>query len=432
MRYQPIEADFYRSRRALMAGRMSPGGLLVLVSNDRMPTNADSFYPFRQHNDLFYLSGIDQEETALILFPDAPRAADREILLIRRTSEELSLWEGEKLSPARARERSGIGTIRFFDELETVLRPLVYQSQSFYLNANEHLRSGTPVITAQDRLNQTLRTEYPLHEFKRAAPHLTYLRQTKAPAEVAQMQRAMDITASAFELVLQQMKPGQYEYEIEALVHGEFLRQGAQGPAYDSIIAGGKNACVLHYVQNDQHLKAGDLVLMDFGCSYGNYAADLSRTIPVSGRFSERQLAVYQSVLRVLKSSTDLLVVGNTFQGYLKEVVKMMESELIALGLLDRTEVQNQHPERPLYRRYFPHGISHSLGLDVHDVEDRSRPFEAGMVFTCEPGIYIPEEGIGIRLENNILIEASGPKNLMSDIPLEAKDIEERMRAKAI
>ncbi|MBK9175185.1 MAG: aminopeptidase P family protein [Flavobacteriales bacterium] len=431
MRYQPLSAATYREHRARFRQAMEKGGLAVFHSNDVMPTSADGHMPFKQASDIFYLSGIDQEETILLLFPDAVDPKDREILFVRETSELLAIWEGAKFSQKEATELSGVPTVLWTSSYEATIKRLVPQCEHLYLNSNEHLRQGNEVETREERKNKELRAQYPLHSVKRSAPLMHRTRSRKTKEEVAQIQRAINITGKAFERVCGFVKPGVKEYEIEAEITHEFLRNGSRGHAYTPIIASGYNACVLHYITNDQVCNDGDVILMDFGCEYGGYASDLTRCVPVNGRFTKRQRAVYDAVLRVKNEATQLLRPGTMLADYHKQVGKIMESELIGLGLIDKNDVAKQDPEKPLYKKYFMHGTSHFLGLDVHDVGLWNEMIQPDMVFTVEPGIYIREEKLGIRLENNILTTRDNPIDLFADIPVEADAVEEIMnRAK--
>lgn len=432
MRYQPLSAATYREHRARFRQHLEKGGLAIFHSNDIMPTSADGSMPFKQASDIFYLSGIDQEETILLLFPDAVDPKDREILFVRETSELIAIWEGAKFSQQEARDLSGIGTVLWTTSFEATIKRLVPQCEHLYLNSNEHLRQHNEVETREDRKNKELRAQYPLHSVKRSAPIMHRIRSRKTQEEVAQMKRAIAITGKAFERVCGFVKPGVKEYEIEAEITHEFLRNGSRGHAYTPIIASGYNACVLHYITNDQVCNDGDVILMDFGSEYGGYASDLTRCIPVNGRFTDRQRAVYNAVLRVKNEATQLLRPGTLLADYHKEVGKIMESELIGLGLLDKTDVAKQDPERPLYKKYFMHGTSHFLGLDVHDVGLWNEMIQPDMVFTVEPGIYIREEKLGIRLENNILVTRDNPIDLFADIPVEAEAVEELMSRKKV
>lgn len=435
MRYTPLSAATYREHRARFRQHMDKGGLAVFHSNDVMPTSADGTMPFKQASDLFYLSGIDQEETILLLFPDATDPKDREILFVRETSELIAIWEGAKFTQKEASALSGIPTVLWTSAYEATIKRLVPQCELLYLNSNEHLRQGNEVETREERKNKALRAQYPLHGVKRSAPIMHRIRSRKTQEEVEQIRRAIAITGKAFERVCGFVEPGVKEYAIEAEIIHEFIRNGSRGHAYTPIIASGYNACVLHYVTNDQVCQDGDVVLMDFGCEYGGYASDLTRSIPVNGRFTKRQRAVYDAVLRVKNAATQLLRPGTLLADYHREVGRIMESELIGLGLLDKHDVAKQDPERPLYKKYFMHGTSHFLGLDVHDVGLWNEMIQPDMVFTVEPGIYIREEKLGIRLENNILVTRDTPIDLFANIPVEAEAVEAlmaRSRKKAL
>ncbi|MCS6795565.1 MAG: aminopeptidase P N-terminal domain-containing protein [Raineya sp.] len=430
MRYAPIPQALFVENRKNFANKLYPESLAVFHSNDIMPTNADGTMPFRQNSDLFYLTGIDQEDTILIICPDARDKKMREILFIKETNEHIAIWEGKKLSKEEAREISGIQNVMWLSEFEKTFNLLALESENIYLNTNEHTRAVIQVETRDARFIKYCKEKFPLHNYKRIAPIMHRLRAIKSSWEIFLIKKACQITEKGFRRVLNFIKPGVWEYEIEAEFIHEFIRNRSRGFAYQPIIASGKNACVLHYNANNQQCQDGDLVLLDVAAEYANYASDLTRTVPVNGRFTPRQREVYEAVLRVLRGAKVMLVKGNTMEKYLKEVGKMMESELIGLGLLKKHEVESQDPENPLYKKYFMHGISHYLGLDVHDVGSKHRIFDAGMVFTCEPGIYIPEEGIGVRLENDILITEDGNIDLMESIPIEPDEIEELMNQK--
>lgn len=428
MKYQPIGQELFIRNRQNFARQLKPSSIAVFHSNDVMPTNADGTMPFRQNSDLFYLSGIGQEESILMLFPDAKNEKLQEILFVRETNSHILTWEGYKLTKEQARETSGIQTVYWTHQFEDILHSVIFEAEHMYLNTNEHLRAIVEVETRDARFIKKMKQQYPLHKYERSAPIMHQLRAIKSEREVALIQQACQITGKGFRRLLGFIKPGVMEYEIEAELYHEFLRNRSRGPAYEPIIASGKNACILHYTDNSRECKDGDLVLMDFGAEYANYASDLTRTVPVNGTFTPRQREVYTSVLTVMKAATRMLVPGNTLDQYHQFVGTLMENELIKLSLLKEADVRQQNPEQPLYKKYFMHGTSHHLGLDVHDVADKFRAFEAGMVFTCEPGIYIPEEGIGIRLENDILVTHNGPKDLMEHIPIEPDEIEALMR----
>jgi Xaa-Pro aminopeptidase len=427
IRYNTIDSGLFIENRKRFAAMLTKKSVAIINSNDEMPRSADQNFVFRQNSDLFYLTGIDQEDTALFLFPDAPTPEQREILFIRRTNEHIAVWDGHKYTKEEARAQSGIQTIFWYDEFYTAIASLMLAADTIYYNSNENPRYASEVHYRDLRLLADMRSRYPLHKYERAAPLLTNLREVKSQSEVAVMQQAIDITEKAFRRVLGFIKPGVAEYEIEAEIIHEFIRNRAQGHAYTPIIASGKNACVLHYIANNGPCADGELILMDFGSEYGNYISDLTRCVPVNGKFSPRQKDVYNAVLRVMKQATAMLVVGNTFTEYNKAVGAIMEQELIGLGLLKADEVAKQDPAAPLYKKYFMHGTSHFLGIDVHDVGDYNAPFRAGNCFSCEPGIYIPEEGLGIRIENNILITDNGPVDLMANIPIEVEEIEALM-----
>ena len=429
MRYQPIDASLFIHNRENFRRHLKHCSLAIFNSNDIMPTNADGTMGFRQNSDLFYLSGIDQEESILLLFPNAKDARHQEILFVRETNDHILTWEGYKLTKDEARAISGIQTIYWTSEFKQVLRSLMHEAEHVYLNSNEHLRAVVEVETRDARFLKWIKETYPLHQYERSTPIMHHLRAIKSETEIALIRQACSITEKAFRRLLQFVKPGVMEYEVEAEICHEFLRNRSRGPAYSSIIASGVNACILHYVDNNRECKEGDVLLMDFGAEYANYAADLTRSIPVNGTFTKRQKEVYNAVLQVMKTAKNMLVPGNTLDQYHAFVGTVMQHELVKLGLLNDSDVKNQDPEHPLYKKYFMHGTSHFLGLDVHDVGNKYRPFEAGMVFTCEPGIYIREEGLGIRLENDILITSNGPVDLMENIPLEADDIERLMKA---
>ncbi len=427
MRYNPLSAATYREHRARFRQHLEKGGLAVFHSNDIMPTSADGSMPFHQAADIMYLCGIDQEESILLLFPDAYDPKDREILFVRETSPTIAIWEGAKLTQQEAGALSGVATVLWTTAYEATIKRLAPQAAHLYLNSNEHLRQGNEVETREERRNKELRALYPLHSIRRSAPIMHRIRSRKTAEEVEQIKHAIGITGKAFQRVLRFLRPGVMEYEVEAEITHEFIRNGSRGHAYTPIIGSGYNACVLHYITNDAACNNGDLVLMDFGCEYGGYASDLTRTVPVNGTFSPRQRDVYNAVLRVQKEATKLLLPGVFLDQYHKQVGELMERELIGLGLLDQAAVAQQDPAKPLYKKYFMHGTSHFLGLDVHDVGLWTEPIAEGMVFTVEPGIYIPEEKLGIRIENNILVTKDGQIDLFAGIPREVEEIEALM-----
>ncbi|MFM7079431.1 MAG: aminopeptidase P N-terminal domain-containing protein [Bacteroidota bacterium] len=427
MKYHPIAKELFIENRKRFAAKMETGATAIFNSNDEMPRCGDANFLFRQQSDIYYLSGIDQEQTVLIISPDCPLPHYREVLFLRKTNEHIAVWEGHKYTKEEARAASGIHSIFWLEDMDAIMTVIVNHSASIYLNLNENDRFSSPVPYRDLRFAQAFTNAHPGHKICRSGPIMATLRSIKSDLEINAMKEAMRITELAFRRVLAFTKPGVMEYEIEAEITHEFIRNRATGHAYTPIIASGPSACVLHYNDNNQECKDGDVILMDFGAEYANYAADLTRCIPVNGKFTKRQKDVYNAVLRVMRAATSMLMPGNTIENYHKEVGHVMEQELIGLGLLTKEEVKNQNPASPAYKKYFMHGTSHFLGLDVHDIGDRYAPMQSGMVFTCEPGIYIPAEGIGIRLENDILLSEKGPIDLMASIPLEADDIESLM-----
>ncbi len=427
MKYDPLDKRLYEANRERFSALLKNDAMALFNANDIMPTNADGTLPFRQNNDLLYLSGIDQEETILLLYPDFHDESQREILFLKETNEEIAIWEGHKYTKEEARAASGIETIYWLSDFEKVFNTLMAEAKCIYLNTNEHIRAGSEVQTRDARFIKWCRERYPLHDYERAAPKMHALRAIKSKEEIAALQEACDITEKGFRRVLKFVRPGVKEYEIEAEYVHEFVRNRSRGFAYTPIIASGANACVLHYIDNSQECKAGDVLLMDVGAEYANYNADMTRSIPVSGRFTKRQKEVYNAVRNVQKEATAMLSPGNVISKYHKEVGKVMEAELVALRLLDKTDIKNQDPQQPAYRKYFMHGTSHHLGLDVHDVGNVYRSMEERMVFTVEPGIYIREESLGIRLENNVVVQKDGVLDLMGNIPLDAEEIESLM-----
>ncbi len=424
MRYHKIDNQFFSYNRNQFKKQLISKSIALFVSNDEYPRNGDQFFPFRQSSDLFYLCGIEQEKTILLLAPDHPNPKHREVLFILKTSEQIAIWNGHKYTKEEARSASGIETVYWLEEMDFVLREAATYAKTIYLNSYEYPKYVSEVETREQRFNKQIRSLFPLHAFERSAPILYALRLIKSETEIELLKSACKITNKAFRRTLKFVKPGRFEYEIQAEIEHEFAINRANGNGYYPIIASGKNACVLHYIENNKECKAGDILLFDFGAEYANYSADMSRSIPVNGKFTERQKAVYQAVLRTLKALTNKMIVGELLENLDKLSKTLIEKELIELGLFTQTEVKNQDPENPLYKKYFMHGVNHHLGLDVHDVGDRNIPLSAGMVLTCEPGIYIQEEGLGIRLENNILISNDGPINLMANFPIEIEEIE--------
>lgn len=428
MKYHQIDRNLFIKNREKFIAQMAPQSLAVFNSNDIYPVSADSTLPFAQHRDIFYLSGVDQEESILVLFPDAIEKKHREVLFLRETNEHIAIWEGEKLTKERALEVSGIKSVYWLSDFPTIFRKLMVEAENVYINNNEHYRASIETETREDRFIKKLKQEYPAHQYLRSNPILQRLRSVKEPQEIALIQQACDITEKGFRRILGFVKPGVWEYEIEAEFAHEFLRNRSKGFAYTPIIASGNNANVLHYIENNQQCKDGDLILFDVAAEYANYASDLSRTIPVNGRYTARQREVYDAVLRCKKAAENLLVAGNNWYDYHKEMGKIYTSELLGLGLLDKADVQNENPDWPAYKKYMMHGTSHHMGLDTHDYGILTDDFVEGMVFTNEPGFYIPEEGFGIRLEDDYVIQNQGlPLNLMKNIPLEAAEIEELM-----
>ena len=429
MKYEQIDKKLFVENRKLFSVKLKENTLAIFNANDIMPTNADGTAPFRQNNDLFWLCGVDQEETVLVIFPNHPDKNLREILFLKETNKEIAIWEGAKLTKEEAYSTSGIQTVFWLSELENKLAELIAKANGIYLNKNMHSRSTSEVQTRDDRFRIMIKEKFSSKNIIEVAPIMHNLRYIKSKIEIALMQTACNITEQGVRRILPFIKAGVMEYEIEAELMHEFLINRSAGFAYQPIIASGIDSCVLHYINNNKPCKNGDILLMDFGAEYANYASDLTRTIPVNGRFSERQKAVYNSVLHVMKEATKMLFPGTNFKDYNKEVGRIMEGELIKLGLLDKHDVRKQDPKNPLFRKYYMHGTSHSIGLDVHDVGSFETPMQEGMVFTCEPGIYILEEALGIRLENDILITADGPNDLMKNIPIEVDEIEDLMNA---
>lgn len=411
-------ALFVRNRRNF-ASMMTKGALALFTANEEMPRNGDQCYPFRQNSDFFYLTGIDREGAYLILYPDHPKPEMREILFIEPYSETKAIWRGEMLDAKQAKEISGCANVMYADSFNDVLKELILSSVKVYLNLYEYARFETKVVTIQDRFVKEIKEQYPLHTYDRSAPILNKLRKIKSPEEIEVIKHACDITGKAFLHCMKTVKPGRYEYEMQAEMEYIFKMNNASGHAFHPIIAGGKNACCLHYSKNDSILNDNELLLFDMGCEYQNYASDLSRTIPINGKFTPRQKECYEAVLRVKKEITKLYKVGGTIDKINQTTYQLMEKEMIKLGLFTQQDVDNQDPEKPLYRKYLMHGVAHHVGLDCHDNLDKYDPFAPGMVLTCEPGLYIREEGIGIRLEDDILITDGEPVNLFGDLAIE-------------
>jgi len=427
MKYLPINNEVFTVNRKNFVSRLKPCSLVIFNSNDEFPRSGDQAFLFKQNPDFFYLTGIDQEQSILLLFPDCPNPQYKEVLFLRQTNEYIAVWEGHKYTIEEAKTASGIQTIYWLSEFDTILHSIINYAENIYINTNENDRYAHTVPYRDIRMLESLRSKYPLHKYERSALIMRDLRVIKSPIEVELTKKACQVTRDAFIRVLKFLKPGVAEYEIEAEITHEFLRQRATGNAYNPIIASGKNAIVLHYVDNNAVCQDGDVILFDFGAEYANYNADMSRSAPVNGRFTKRQRDVYNAVLRVMRGATKMIVTGTVLSEYQEEVGRLMTDELIGLSLLDKYDVAKQDPKMPLYKKYFMHGTSHHLGLDVHDFASRYKAFEVGNILTCEPGIYIPAEGLGIRIENNILITEEGNIDLMADIPVEAEEIEEIM-----
>ena len=426
MRHKPIKNKLFSENRKRLTTLLAPKSLAVINANDLLPVNADATLVMHPNSDLFFLSGIEQEESILLIFPDAAEEKNREILFLREPNEHLKIWEGYKHTKEDARKISGIKNVQWLSEFPVTFRSLMLESDAAYLNSNEYKRANVEMETRDVRFIRQCQQDYPLHDFRRLAPLLHQLRVTKTDLELELLKEAIDITTKGFNRMLRFVKPGVTEYEVEAELAKEYIKRRGKF-AYPPIIAAGKNNCVLHYWQNDQPCKKGQLLLMDAASGYANYNADLTRTIPVSGRFSRRQKKVYNAVLRVLRASIAGATVGKLHRDWQKESQLHMNEELLKLGLLKPSQVKKQDPENPACRKYYMHGLGHPLGLDVHDVGDMNVPFAPGTVLTVEPGIYIPDEGFGVRLEDDIVVTENGPVNLMEKIPIEADEIESIM-----
>jgi len=426
MRYPPINPDLFKTNRENLKKLLLKNSVVVVNANDILPTNADGSLPLVQNSDLFYLTGVDQEESILLLCPDADDEKHREILFLRETNELLTIWEGHKLTKERAKEISGVDRVHWLSEFRPIFHRLMCQCEHVYLNSNEHPRAVIEVENRDARFVRDCQQRYPLHDYQRLARLMNQLRIVKSQYEIEIIAHACELTAGGFDRLLRFVKPGVTETEIEAELAHEFIRGGG-GFSYPPIIASGENTCVLHYIQNDQVCRKGDLLLLDVAASYANYRSDLTRTIPVSGRFTRRQKQVYNAVLRVLRETIRLMAPGKLPKDLQKDVEKIVEEELLGLGLLKPSEIKKQDPDKPAFKKYFMHGVSHPLGLDVHDVGFTNQPMQPGWVLTCEPGIYIRDEGFGIRLENDILITETGNVDLLAEVPIEAEEIEEIM-----
>ncbi|MEP5428540.1 MAG: aminopeptidase P N-terminal domain-containing protein [Flavobacteriaceae bacterium] len=430
MKYHSISNQLFIKNRKKFMAKMKPKSIAVFNSNDIYPISADSIMPFEQHRDIFYLSGADQEETILVLFPDAMDEKHREVLFVRETNAHIAVWEGEKLTKEKATTVSGIATVYWLSDFDKIFFDLMTEADTIYFNTNEHYRQSVQTQTREDRFIAKCKQDFPAHLWAKSNPILQKIRGVKEPEEITLMQQACDITEKGFRRILEFTKPGVWEYEMEAEYLHEFVRNRSKGFAYTPIIASGNNANVLHYIENNQQLKDGDLILMDVAAENANYSSDMTRTIPANGKFTDRQKAVYNAVLRVKNEATRLLVPGTIWTEYHKEVGKLMTSELLGLGLLDKADIQNEAATSPAYKKYFMHGTSHHIGLDTHDYGELKKAMKANMVFTVEPGIYIPHEGMGIRLEDDVVIQETGaPFNLMKNIPIEVAEIEELMNS---
>lgn len=430
MKYHQINNNLFIKNRKNFTSKMKSKSLAVFNSNDIYPVSADSTLPFEQHRDIFYLSGVDQEESILVLFPDCPNEKHKELLFLKETNEHIAVWEGEKLTKEKAFETSGIKTVYWLQDMEKIMFELMTQCDTVYINTNEHYRANVETETREDRYTKWLKEKYPAHKVEKSNPILQRLRSVKDAIEIDLIQNACNITEKGFKRILNFVKPNVWEYEIEAEYMHEFLRNRSKGFAYTPIIASGNNANVLHYIENNQQCKSGDIILMDVGAEYANYSSDMTRVIPVSGKFTERQKQVYNAVLHVKNEATKLLTPGTLWSEYHIEVGKIMTNQLLSLGLIDKADIQNENKDWPAYKKYFMHGTSHHMGLDTHDYGILTEPMQANMVFTVEPGIYIPDEGFGIRLEDDVVIQEQGePFNLMKNIPIEADEIENIMNS---
>ena len=429
MKYAPIDPALFVANRQRLAAKLQKNSMAILQAADIMPRSADGVLPFIQNSDFFYLTGVEQEDSMLILFPDAVEEKHREILFLRETNDHIRTWEGEKLTKEQATAATGVKTVLWNDEFPILLRTLALQAETLYLTLNEYVRATITVETKEVRFAKQCQALFPLHRYARLAPLLYELRCVKSQIEIDLLKEACNMTDRGFRRLLGFVRPGVWEYEVEAELAHEWMRQRSRGFAYQPIIGSGINACVLHYITNDHQCQDGDMLLLDVAPEYAGYNADLTRTIPVNGRFTSRQRQIYDAVLHVMRECYKLLTPGTILTDYQKKVEKVMEEQLLRLGLLNAEEVAKQNPDKPLVKKYFPHGTSHHLGLDVHDVSPPNYPLRPGMVLTVEPGIYIREENLGIRLENDILITEDGIVDLMGHIPIEAEHIEDLMNA---
>ncbi|NLL27814.1 MAG: M24 family metallopeptidase [Bacteroidales bacterium] len=427
MRYEPFKPDFFIKNRKSLEKKLQKNSLVVLAGNELIPQSADQFYPFRQNSDFYYLTGIDEENAMLCLCPHHPDSKLREVLFIQETNPTMVIWNGKRLNKEEASEISGIKTIKWTSDFDMVLRNLALNSETIYLGLNEYTNFSSKFTDVNQRLINKIKSEYPLHKYERLTPLTTELRLCKSKEEIQMTKKAIDITKEAFLAVLKMTKAGIMEYEIEAEITHNFIKRGASGHAFSPIVASGVNACILHYITNDSKIKNGDLVLIDFGAVYGNYTSDCSRTFPANGNFSPRQKQCYNAVLDVLKESRKFFVPGTTIEEINKKVAALLENKMVELGLFSKIDIKNNPSETPLYFKYYMHGASHFMGIDVHDVGSKPTVLKKGMILTCEPGLYIKEENIGIRIENNILVDEK-PIDLTADIPFEADEIEFLMK----
>lgn len=430
MKYLPLNPEIFIKNRERFINEMHPGSIAIIVSNDEVPSNGDALYPFKQNSDLFWLSGITQEDSMVILFPENPDPKYREVLVLVRPNELKEKWDGKRLRVNEAQAISGMKTIVWLDSIDGLLQQWIHLAGTIYLDSNENDRKASLVRTRDYRFIDEMRSRYPLHKYERAARVMKELRGIKTSLEIEVLQKAIDITENTFRRLLKFIRPGVMEYEIEAEIWHSFLSQRATGPAYGSIIASGDRARTLHYVNNNEECKDGELVLMDFGAEYGSYCADLTRTVPVNGKFTKRQRQVYNACLHLHDYAKSLLKPGISLVDYTEKVGEEATQQFLKLGLLKKTEVKNEDPENRAYRKYLYHGISHHLGIDVHDLGTRTEPLRAGMVLTVEPGIYIEEEHLGVRIENNVWITRNGNKDLMKNIPVTVEEIESIMKSK--
>lgn len=428
MKYLPLDPNLFINNRKRFVSQLLPNSIAIFVSNDEWPANGDALHPFKQNSDLFWLSGITQEDSMVILFPDNPDPRFREVLVLVRPNELKEKWDGKRLRAKEAKEISGIQTIVWLDSLDAVLQTWIHLADNIYLDTNENDRKASQVRTREYRFVDEMKAAYPLHNFQRAAKIMKQLRGIKTKEEIAVVQQAIDITEATFRELLQFIRPGVMEYEIEAEIYRGFLSRRATGPGYGSIIASGDNARTLHYVSNNAECKDGDLLLLDFGAEYGGYSADLTRTIPVNGKFSRRQKTVYNACLHLHNYAKSILKPGITINDYTDKVGEEATQQFLKIGLLRKSDVKNEDAENRAYRKYLYHGISHHLGLDVHDLGTRTEPVKAGMLFTIEPGIYIEEEKMGVRIENNVWLTRNGNQDLMKNIPMTTDEIESLMK----